>query len=205
MKKKLFIIGADSTALEIKFVAKKLNYKVIYLVDKNMADDKLILSELELDSYLDNESDLIFGIANIEIKNKILNVINRCEFKRVNIISRKSHLFDNIKIGNGNFIANGAILSNNCKIGDDCILNFNSIVGHDTQIGNNVVINPGAVIAGNVQIGDNCIIGANSFIYQGLKIGNNVKIDAMTHIFRDIEDNKICTSRNLKVFENRNL
>ena len=66
---------------------------------------------------------------------------------------------------------------------------------------NHVIINPGARVSGNVTIGSRVLIGSNSFISQGKHIGNDTLIDALTYIDRDIEKNRVCTSKKIKILK----
>lgn len=202
MKNKLFIFGCYSTALEIKEVAEN-NYEYeVFLVEKFESKERGIINEDDLSKFFDESSSFIFGFTDYNLRKKIETKISCFNLKRANIFSQRAYISKSVKVGKGIYIAPNSSISHDVEIKDDVIINYNAVIGHNSYIGENVIINPSAVIGGNAIVEDNCIIGAHSFIKQGVKIGKNVKIDALTNVFHDIEPNKLCTSRTIKIYNN---
>ena len=204
---KLFIFGQKSTAIEILEIALSMSkYEMIYLVDDHKEKfndyhfitqkDIYKLSPKNIDEYINSPS----GQKNRENNQRL---IQKLPFSATRIINKQSYISPSAKIGVDVYIAGNVSISSNVKVSNSSIINFNSVIGHDTMLHSNVVISPGVTIGGNCLIGERTFIGANSFIKQGTSIGNNVSIDALTHIYKNIEDESICTSRNLKVFKKR--
>lgn len=204
--KRLFIFGGSSTALEIFEIANKDyqdKFDQIYFVigDHENKTNDFQITDSELSIFIKEESYYIISFIDIDLRKKIHEKVKDLNIAPINIISSSSIIFDTAVIGVGNFINSNCILSANSIIGDHNILNFSSQVGHDSEIGNNVILNPGARISGNCLLGSRILIGSNSVILQEKEVGSDTLVDALTYIDRNIKPGKICSSKNLKVFD----
>ena len=203
--KKLFIFGGSSTALEIFEVVRKSyinEFKYIYFVigdNENKKSEKYIFDK-ELKDYIDRDSVYIISFSNIKLREIILNRVTKLNISPINIICSTAVIFHSAKLGVGNFINSNCIVSSEAVMGNHNIMNFSSLIGHNTIIGDHNILNPGAKVSANCMLGDRILIGSNSVIKQNIKIGKNTMIDALTFIDRDIDENKMCTSRRLNVF-----
>ena len=56
--------------------------------------------------------------------------------KILTIISKKSNIDKNVKIGQGTIILKGVSINSNTKVGKFCIINTNSSIDHDNTLGN---------------------------------------------------------------------
>jgi len=204
----LLIFGCSSTALEIFDVITE-HYsnrftEVHFIVgdnEKHRIENSII--EKNLNEYIQNKKGKIFFIISMSnqiIRYKCLKFIEINKLSPFTVIHPKSSIANSAKIGNGVYIAANVSVSSNAKIHNHVIINFNAVIGHDSVINHHTIINPGAVIGGRVNIGERVLVGANSFILQGKKIGSDTSIDALTYIDRDIEDRKICSSKNLNIY-----
>ena len=205
---KLFIFGGSSTALEIFKVAKnnKKNFSDIYFVigeDENVTNNNQI-KDSQISLFINKNSFYIISFSDSILRAKIREETKNLNLSPINIICPSSIIFDTVKMGEGNFINSNCIVSSNSVIGDHNILNFSSQIGHDTKIGNDVILNPGARISGNCVIGNRVLVGSNSLVMQEKIIGDDTLIDALTYIDRDIASGKICSSKNLRVYDRIN-
>jgi acetyltransferase EpsM len=208
MNNNLLIIGGKSTALEI-FDVIDTKYKnefndVVFVIGDNekMQESYNYIKDSDLEDYVTkHQCSYIISFANHKLRVKFVNLLNSYGIFPVNIIHPTAIISKSADIGLGNYIAAGSIISYKAKISNHCMINFNSTVGHDSLINDHCIINPGARISGNVNIGHRVLIGTNSIIFQGKSIGDDCLIDALTYIDRDIEDNMICSSKQLKVFK----
>lgn len=206
-EKLLLIVGGKSTALEIFEVASSYycdRYSKIYFLigdSESKSDDNQIF-EKELKNYTKNYlSEYIFSITSQKIRLKVQKMMEELFILPANIIHPSAMISNSSQIGLGNYIAANCILSVHSSIGNHNLINFNSTIGHNSQLMDHAILNPGARVSGNVKIGSRVLIGSNSFIFQGKHIGNDTIIDALTYIDRDIESNRICTSKNTKVLK----
>ncbi len=208
MKKTILIIGGKSTALEIFDVIEthfKNDFKSIVFVigdQETMASHYCFIKDSELDSYVkNNDCCYIVAFTNQTLRQHFVKLMEQLEVSPINVIHPSAIISQYASIGIGNYIAAGAIVSSNAKINNFNIINFNSTIGHDSELKNHVMVNPGAKISGNVKIGERVLIGANAFVFQGKSVGDDCLIDAMTYVDKDLENNMICSSKQLKVFK----
>ncbi len=108
------------------------------------------------------------------------------------VVTHPSSVISNgTKIGDGVFIAAGAVVNCNATVGQHCIVNTRAIVEHDCVLGQNVHVGPGAVLGGGVQIGDNSLVGLNACVKPRIKIGNECVVGAGAVVVQDVEDGQI--------------
>ena len=110
----------------------------------------------------------------------------------INIIHKTARIYNNVKLGVGNFVGAYSVLGNDSSIGDFNMIQSYVVIGHDTVIGNynridthvtcvggiilgNLInVHTSAVISHNVQIGDNATVAALSFVIRRVKEGTTV-------------------------------
>tara|TARA_Y100001958_G_scaffold98184_1_gene67819 strand:- start:7371 stop:7994 length:624 start_codon:yes stop_codon:yes gene_type:complete len=204
MHNHLYIFGERSTALEIYYSSKSLNFfSKIYFVVHNLSDSSmentLEYSDLSKNININNKSYFIASMTNTEIKKKCINIGLDAGLELTSIISPTAYICESASIGLGVYVAPKAVISSRASVSDNCIINCGVTVGHDVKIEEFSSLNPGVVIGGNSIIGENVLIGANSVIKQGLRISKNSKIDAMTYIYFNLKTPSACTSRNTKL------
>ena len=95
------------------------------------------------------------------------------------------------KVGDGVFIAAGAVVNCNAKLRDHVIVNTRGIVEHDCVIDENVHVGPGAVLGGGVRVGANTLIGLNASVKPCVTIGTNSVVGAGAVVVQDVEDNQV--------------
>jgi len=211
--KVLLIAGGKSTSIEIREVVEQF-YKDIYDIVYNIIGDNEEISDA-FDTIKDKDLKLkvnsrslssceifyIIGFSNPLLRVKFINLFESLRCKAINVIHPSAYIATSAIIGEGNYIAANSVISSNAKIGNHNIINYSVTIGHDASIDSNCTLNPGSRVSGNVTLGNRILIGANSFIFQGKAIGNDVLIDALTYIDRDIPENSICSSKQVKVFK----
>jgi len=206
MLNRLFIFGGESTAIEIAEAAEFM-YKGIQIHfvigDSESATGEKMLRESDLSAFLKvvpvDEHQFIISMENLKIRYACQALAEELGMLPVTIQHPGSMVSSSATIGKGSYLAHGVVVSSQANLGEHSILNFNAVFGHDSVAAEHLMMCPGAVIAGNVKLAERAFIGANSFIKQGLSIGRDVQIDAMTYIFKNIEDSKLCVNRNLDI------
>ncbi len=94
-------------------------------------------------------------------------------------------------VGEGTFIAKGAVINAGVSIGRECIINSGAVIDHDCDIGDFVHIAPGCCLSGGVKVGENSHIGTGSAVNQGIHIGSNTIIGVGSVVIKNIADNKV--------------
>lgn len=108
--------------------------------------------------------------------------------KLLTVLHPSSNVSPSAAIGDGSFVAVGAIVGTNARLARAAIVNTGAVVDHDCHIGANAHIGPGAVLSGGVSIGDHTLIGVGATIVQGVSIGANVVVGAGAVVINDLAD-----------------
>lgn len=134
-----------------------------------------------------NGYEFILGIGDNRIREAVTKLFAKKNEELLSVIHPTANIGSFIKIGNGTFIAAGAIINPLVKLGKAVIINTGAIVEHECQIGDFTHIAPGAVLTGNVKVGARSFIGANAVIKEGIEIGSDVIIGAGTVVLNDVQ------------------
>jgi sugar O-acyltransferase (sialic acid O-acetyltransferase NeuD family) len=108
------------------------------------------------------------------------------------IIHPKAIVSPYAQIGEGSFIAPGAVVNAGSRVGRHCIINTGALVDHDCEIGDFAHIAPGVSLSGGVKIGDYCHIGTGSSVIQQVAIGERTIIGAGSVIIGDVPGGVVC-------------
>ncbi|MBN1405322.1 MAG: acetyltransferase [Candidatus Omnitrophica bacterium] len=132
------------------------------------------------------------SIGNCEIRKKIYSNLNKIGFKLPVIAHPKSVIAKDViaNIGEGTFIAAGAIVNPGIVIGKNAIINTKASVDHDCTIGDFVHIAPGVTLSGVVKVGNETHIGTGANIIQCVAIGKNCIIGAGITVRKDMKNGK---------------
>ena len=203
----LFIFGGKSTAIEIGEIANsEYDFEQIYYIINEEKINKNHIYEKELQDFckrIKKQKNLfyIISMSNIRVRLKCIQLAKKILLKPCSIISSSAYISPTAQIGDGVYIAPNTSISSNALLKGNSIINYNVIIGHDTIIRENCIFNPGCSIGGNVTIGKNVLIGSNAFIFQGKTLGDDTQVDALTYVFKDIPENRICSNRSIKIFK----
>jgi|SRR3989338_1307293 len=126
------------------------------------------------------------SIGNCDIRKKIYNNLKDIGFRLPSIIHPKAIVSKHVEIGEGSFIAAGAVINAGTKIGKNAIINTSSSIDHDCEIGDFVHVAPGAILSGGVKVGGNTHIGVGAKVIQYLAIKENSFIKAGALITENI-------------------
>ena len=176
---KIIVIGGGGHAKVVISILLKMEWQVIGYSDNYdcgiilgvpyLGDDGI----LNKDFIANEASHAIIGIGKIDESDYRMILQKNIEnigFKFPIAISPTAVVNNEVYIGEGTIVCDGAVINSGSYIGRNCIINTNSTVEHDCKIKDNVHVAPGATICGNVHIGSNCFIGAGSNIAQLTKI-----------------------------------
>lgn len=207
----LLIFGIRSTALEIAELASwaEPEWRIVHVMGDQEEDFGQGAVRIgELDSFLKSQVEPVSGIismADMSLRADCVGVMEAFGIPSASLIHPSATVSPAAQIGAGCYIGAGARVSVNAQVGAHSMLNLNVTYGHDSICGSHTVVNPGAAISGNVTIGNRVLVGANSFIHQGKAIGDDCQIDALTHVWRDMPNGHVATSRSLRVDRRINL
>lgn len=127
-------------------------------------------------------------------------VWEKLQHKLFTVIHPKSIISKSkVIIGEGCFVAVGAVLQTEIEAGKCCIFNTSSLVEHHAKIGNFVHLAPGAVLCGGVTIEDGCLVGANAVIEPGIHIGKGCKIGSGSVVRKNLPDGAVAVGVPAKI------
>jgi len=177
--KNIIIIGGGGHAKVVISIIKKLKtYNIIGYTDIYNNGDILGVSYIGNDNKVLNYSKqtlLALGIGqinNLDFRRKIVTYFIDEGYPFATLISPDSIINEDVKIGVGTVVMDGAVINCCTIIGGYSIINTKSSIDHDCNIGDFVHIAPGSTICGDVNIGDDTFIGAGSTIIHGIRINN---------------------------------
>jgi len=103
-------------------------------------------------------------------------------------VSPSANIGNNVTIGGGVIIGDGARIRNFAVLGDNSVIGDNATVGvfvqigEGSMIGDNTRVQPFARIGNDVMVGSNSRIGVGTRISDNVKIGDGTRIGAFTRI-----------------------
>lgn len=139
------------------------NYKFIGNIDDHLIDPDIYY---------------LLGIANVSIKNKVLEQFKAQKAKFIGIIHPTALISDSAEIGEGTVISHNVSVGPKAKIGCFNIINSRCTIGHDSEVGDNNFLSPQVVLGGYVKMGNSNFLGTNCCILPEVEIENNNKIMA---------------------------
>jgi len=104
------------------------------------------------------------------------------------IVDPTATVADGVLLGDGCYVAAGAIIQPGVRIGAQAIVNTGVIVEHDCEVGDGVHLSPRACLAGHVSVGRATWIGAGALVRDRVRIGAGVVLGMGAVALRDIPD-----------------
>lgn len=190
-KKQLFIVGASGHGRVIQSMAeeKDIYCKVCILDDDvNLRKEGSVLGGKEYALDFRENSEVIIGIGNAEIRKKLLEYYERNQMNIASLVHTFSWVASDVILGIGSVVMAGAVVQPGCKIGKGVIINTSSSIDHDCRIGDYCHVSVGSHLAGNVCVGDNTWIGAGAVVNNNVTICADVTIGSGAVVVKDITE-----------------
>lgn len=134
---------------------------------------------------------VVLGIGKTDGRSDRLSLLQRfalvgCVFPVV--VAPTAFVAEDVELGDGTVICDGAIVQAGTKIGRAAIVNTGARVDHDCVLDDDVHIAPGAVLSGGVHVGKGTLVGVGACCKQNMKIGSNCTIGAGAAVTSDCKD-----------------
>lgn len=104
------------------------------------------------------------------------------------IVHPKAIVAQDVTMGEGTFVAAGAVINPGVTIGKNVIINTSASIDHDCRIADFVHIAPGVILSGGVEVGKATHIGTGAKVRQYVKIAENCLIKMGAIVTRDPSD-----------------
>ncbi|WP_442486976.1 NeuD/PglB/VioB family sugar acetyltransferase [Halomonas litopenaei] len=86
------------------------------------------------------------------------------------LITHSAMVHDDVKLGDGSVILDGAVVVTGSRLGRGCLINTRAVVDHDCVLGDNVHVACGATLSGGVRLGADVMIGTGANLIQGVEV-----------------------------------
>ena len=201
--KKLFIIGADTTAeLVYNFVRDYGLFDVVgFAVDKDYkVSDRycgLPVYELsEIDGVIDVEEDYIFvALFWNQLNRKRRSLYERLKgmnkYKFANIISPKSSI-KGILTGDNCWIHDFVVVQPTAQIGNNVFIMPQSLIAHHAVIHDHCFCNTQCIVTNRCEIGEQTFIGVHATVFDGTIVGEKCIIGACAVVKRNLDAFSVC-------------
>jgi len=191
------ICGGGHAKVIISILKKLREYEIIGYTDKS--DKGNILNV----PYLGNDEILVelirekkctsaaIGLGSVTIseqRKKIMSYLESINYSMPSIMSPHAVVNEDVIVGKGTVVLDGAVINSGSRIGECVIINTNSSVDHDCVIDDYVHVAPGATLSGLVRIGRNTIIGTGASIIHNVSICENCYIGAGSTVISNITE-----------------
>lgn len=102
------------------------------------------------------------------------------------VISKHAAVAHNVTLGQGCYIAPGAVVQSGVRLGDGVVVNSGAIISHDCELDAYCQISPGACLCGHVHVHACACIYAGATVTPGCQIGIAAQAGAGSLIRHDI-------------------
>lgn len=196
MEKIIIIGGGGHAKVLISIIKKSLQFELAGYVDIN--DQGEILGAQYLGD--DNKLKEIFsqgifnagvGVGQVTVTQKRFDIVQKIKeigFKFPVIVSKDAIVNEDVLIGEGSQLFDGAVINSGTRIGNFSIINTKATVEHDCTVGDYCHVATSAVLSGGVEVGDFSMIGSNSVIVQYKKITSKCMIGSGCVVTKNISE-----------------
>lgn len=194
--KKLIIIGAGGMGRTIYSNAlESVGYGIFYEV-KGFIDDNLNALENypnyppvidTIKDYIPQDNDVfVSSIGGASRRSCMEEIISRGgEF--MELIHKTARIYNNAKLGKGNFIGAYSVIGNDVVIGDFNMIQSYTVIGHDARIGSWNRIDTHVTIVGGVVVEDDVNIHTSAVVSHNVLVETGAHIGALSFVIRKVK------------------
>jgi sugar O-acyltransferase (sialic acid O-acetyltransferase NeuD family) len=114
---------------------------------------------------------LVLGVGLPRTKSALVERLAPLGLPWATVIHPRATIGPNVALGEGTFVAAGAIVTVNVRIGRFATVNMHCQVAHDDVLGDFATLHPDTHLSGNVTIGEGCELGTGSVVIPGCTVG----------------------------------
>jgi len=190
------VVGGGGHAKVLIAVLKKLGWRVVGFTDVRRRDPILGAAYLGDDDVLPDvlaahpSCAALLGVGKVDdsvVRDRLGVDLRALGFAAPVVVSPCASVNEEVELGGGTAVFDGAVVNSGTVAGRICIVNTNSTVEHDCRLGDNVHVAPGATLSGAVRIGSHSMIGAGATIIQDVTVCSGCVVGAGAVVVADIE------------------
>lgn len=197
-KEKILLIGAGGHSQSCIDVIEQENlYEIVGLigikdeVGQNRLGYKILGTDedlLDLSQSISNALIAVGQIKSASLRKKLFNLARNLNFKTPSIISPRSYVSPQAKIGAGTILMHGTYVNAGATVGENCIINSGALIEHGANISDHCHLSTGAIVNGNVSIGNSTFIGSGTLIQEGIDIGANCVVGMGLSLLKNLDE-----------------
>lgn len=119
------------------------------------------------------------------------------------IVHLMSHVAENAQVGDGAFVAAGAVVGAAASVGEFAIINTGAVVDHECEIGAYVHVAPGCSLSGSVKVGDGAHLGTGASVIHCISIGSDTVVGAGAVVVADLPDGVVAYGNPCRIVRER--
>ena len=105
----------------------------------------------------------------------------------IELIHKTARIYNNAKLGKGNFIGAYSVIGNDAVVGDYNMIQAYSVIGHDAKIGSWNRIDTHVTCVGGIVIEDEVNIHTSAVINHGVTVGSGAHVGALSFVIRKVK------------------
>ena len=105
----------------------------------------------------------------------------------IELIHQTARVYNNVKLGKGNFIGAFTVIGNDAVIGDYNMIQSYTVIGHDVRVGNWNRIDTHVTCVGGIVIEDDTNIHTSAVINHNVTIGSGAHVGALSFVIRKVK------------------
>jgi UDP-perosamine 4-acetyltransferase len=157
--------------------------RVRFVVDREPSGDDLRQADF-FAGEADRDGDYYVGIGDDKVRRDYFVRLKALGLHLPPCIAPTAFVARDAEIGEGVFVAPGAVVSSRSRIGDNVIVNTLSSVDHDCDVGEDSQLTPGVTLGSHLKIGRGCFFGMRSCVIPRLEIGEGTVVMAGALVVR---------------------
>jgi sugar O-acyltransferase (sialic acid O-acetyltransferase NeuD family) len=126
-------------------------------------------------------------VGSTEHRARVIKSVIALGFSLPAIYSPNAIVNEDVKVGDGSVIMDGAVIQPGVRIGVFSIINTGTNVDHECIIGDHVHLAPGVTLSGQVELGNHILIGVGARILQGITVTDHVIVGGGAMVISNLE------------------
>lgn len=114
---------------------------------------------------------LVLGVGLPRIKAALVARLEPLGLPWTTVVHPRATVGPNVTLGDGTYVAAGAIVTVNVRIGRFVTVNMHGQVAHDDVVEDFATLHPDVHLSGNVRIGEGAELGTGAMVIPGLQVG----------------------------------